>query len=312
MKLPVLAGQVATIEVLSPSLRRFTLIPRGDEKFPAAAGGAHVVMTLRGATRNWRNAYSLVSAPGRRDSYTIIVRLVAPSRGGSAFLHAQVSIGDPVDIDPPVNLFPIPLIARRHLLLAGGIGVTPFLSYLPALRARGTAFELRQFCRSEDAAAFTAMLSGPECCVHPGRDRVDIAALLAAQPLGTHVSVCGPPAFMEGVVAAARKAGYPVGKIHLERFGGSVGGAPFRAVLRRSKRDIEVKPDESLLEALEAAGIEAPCLCRGGACGECRVAVLDGTPEHRDHVMDAAEHARGDAIMTCVSRARSPVLVLDL
>lgn len=306
MKVTPHPGRVTAIEALSPTLRRFTLTPEAG-LFPAAAAGAHVMLTLRGEQRAWRNAYSLVSRPGAREAWQIIVRLVSPSRGGSAFLHERVAVGDPILIDPPVNLFPVAKLARKHLLIAGGIGATPFLSYLPTLTA---PFELHQFCRPEDEPAFRRLLPGVH--IHTARERIDLPALLAAQPLGTHLYTCGPPAFMDLVTSAARTCGYPAGKIHLERFGGATGGAAFRVVLQSSGQTIEVSPDQTLLDALEGAGIDAPCLCRGGACGQCRVGVLAGIPEHRDHVLTDAEHATNDAIMTCVSRARSPELVLDL
>jgi ferredoxin len=83
-------------------------------------------------------------------------------------------------------------------------------------------------------------------------------------------------------------------------------------MLARSGKAVAVGADQSLLEAIEAAGVEAPYLCRGGACGQCMTAVLDGEPDHRDDVLSAEERASGALIMTCVSRARSPRLVLDL
>ena len=219
------------------------------------SSGAHVIVTLNGEARNWRDAYSLVSPPGARDTWEIIVCRVADPRGGPAFLHDTAREGNAMTFDPPVNLFPIPTRARRHLLLAGGIGVTPFLAYLPALRAEKIPFDLHLICCAEDAPAFRDLLC-PNCNIHPARDRIDISALLARQPLGTHVSVCGRPNFMDAVVEAARAAGYPLGKIHIERFGGSSGGAPFHVELARSHRTIAVGADESLLEALEAAGID--------------------------------------------------------
>lgn len=306
MKVTPLRGRVTAIEALSPSLRRFTLAPEAG-LFPAAAAGAHVMVTLRGEQRVWRNAYSLTSRPGARAAWEIIVRLVSLSRGGSAFLHERVAVDDLILIDPPVNLFPVAKLARKHLLIAGGIGATPFLSYLPALIA---PFELHQFCRPDDEPAFRHLLPGAQ--IHTSRERIDLPALLAAQPLGTHLYTCGPPAFMDLVTSLARASGYPPGKIHLERFGGATGGAAFRVVLQNSGRRIDVGSDQTLLDALEEAGVDAPCLCRGGACGQCRVGVLAGIPEHRDHVLTDAEHATNDAIMTCVSRARSAELVLDL
>jgi ferredoxin-NADP reductase len=298
--------------MLAPTLRQFVLEPSDGERCPVAAAGAHVVVHLDHGGRTLRRAYSLCGDPGARGSFRIIVRRVADSRGGSAWLHAAARPGDILRVGPPENLFPIPGLARRHVLLAAGVGVTPFLAYLPHLAAAGIPARLHQICRPDEAHVFRALLAdhAASATIHPGR--ADLAPLLADQPLGTHVSVCGPEAFMAEAERAARALGYPPSKIHRESFAGAAPGAAFVAVLARAGRRVAVDADTSLLEALERAGLEPPSLCRGGVCGQCRVPVLAGTPEHRDHVLSAAERAGGGAIMTCVSRAATPELVLDL
>ena len=75
---------------------------------------------------------------------------------------------------------------------------------------------------------------------------------------------------------------------------------------------VQVGEDESLLDAIERAGVAAPCLCRGGACGVCATPLLEGDAEHRDHFLSPTERESGRLIMPCVSRARSGRLVLDL
>jgi ferredoxin len=116
---------------------------------------------------------------------------------------------------------------------------------------------------------------------------------------------------MDRVEAAATALGWPAGRVHRETFG-ATGGDPFMVRLARSGVEIAVGADESMLQALEDAGIPAPSLCRGGACGECLTRVLEGTPEHRDHYLTAEEKASGDYVMPCVSRASGDLLVLDL
>ncbi len=307
MHAATLPVRVREARALSPTLRHIVLEHAEGGALPPAAPGAHVVLTLATPGRPRRNAYSLIAADRH---YEIVVRQVAASRGGSAFLHAAAMPGHETTMGLPQNLFPVASLARRHLLLAGGIGVTPFLSYLQAL---GEACELHQFCRPEDAEAFAALLAPwrAQVRLHTHRAALDLPALLAAQGLATHLYVCGPEPFMALVTDTARRLGWPAAKIHRESFGHASGGTPFSVTLARSGRRLAVDAESSLLEALEAAGVDAPCLCRGGVCGQCRVAVLDGSPEHRDSVLSAEERAAGDCILTCVSRARSP-LVLDL
>lgn len=116
---------------------------------------------------------------------------------------------------------------------------------------------------------------------------------------------------MDPVTRMARQLGFPETAIHRESFGATRGGEPFAVRLAQSQKTIHVGETQSLLEALEGAGVEVPCLCRGGACGVCLLPVIDGEPEHRDHVLSDAEKAEGRLIATCVWRAKSSSLVLD-
>lgn len=312
-----LSVRVREVVELAPSLKRFSFEPAHGGIFPTPPAGGHVMLTLRDGARVMKNAYSLVSPPAERARYDIIVRLVAQSRGGSAFLHRKVTPGTVLEMASPISLFSLASSAKKHLLIGGGIGITPLLSFLPELKARGARFELHQVATGEEAAVFERLLApyatGGDIRVHcGGRSTFDVAALLSRQPLGTHVYVCGPHSLMDAVTGTAFALGWPKGKIHKESFGGDTGGLPFRAVLRKSGLEVEVGENQTLLEAIEAAGVEAPCLCRGGACGQCATPVIEGEVDHRDDFLSAEEKAAGKLVMTCVSRARGPRLVLDL
>ena len=173
---------------------------------------------------------------------------------------------------------------------------------------------MHQFGTAEELPVFEKLLrpyGGHTINLHAGRSSLDIAALLARQPLGTHVYVCGPHGLMDMVEREARRLGWPAGKIHRENFG-AVGGDPFTVRLARSGGEVAVGPDISMLAALEDAGLPVRSLCRGGACGECIVPVIEGTPEHRDDFLSDEEKASGKWVMPCVSRSRTPVIALDL
>jgi dimethylamine monooxygenase subunit B len=301
--------RIANILALSSSIRKFALEALDGAELPVAGAGAHVILEIPGPKRAWKNAYSLVSGPNQRNTYEIIVRRVAKSRGGSAWLHDHADAGEVLEVSAPQNLFAPPRTAKKHLLLSAGIGITPFLSYRQVLTA---PFELHHCCKQEDAPAFAALLpDATNITLHTSRNSLNLNALLAAKKLDTHLSICGPEDFMDVVLATAQHLGWPASKIHKESFGGATGGAAFTVHLRRSQRTLYVGPNESLLEALEAAGVAPPSLCRGGACGECELAVLEGIPDHHDHFLDDTTHAANTAIMTCVSRAKTPELVLD-
>jgi ferredoxin len=141
-----------------------------------------------------------------------------------------------------------------------------------------------------------------------------LARLLDGQPLGTHLYVCGPSGMIDWVLASAKAAGWPDENVHCEHFAAPPVGTPFTVELARSKKTIAVGPLQSVLEAMEAAGVEANYLCRGGACGQCETEVISCTAKllHTDHYLSDAEKASGKKMMICVSRFEGAHLVLDL
>jgi len=313
------AVEVIGIEQVTPLIKHFTLAPPGGGTLPAFSGGSHIIVVMQGAGRVHRNPYSLLSAPHALESYEIGVRRMEESRGGSHFMHDTVRIGSRLEIAHPVNLFGLDKIARKHLLIAGGIGITPFLAHLEDLRAAAVPYELHYSVRSPEHAAFIERLrrlAGDQLRIYFDSEAqaIDFEALLTTQPLGTHVYVCGPAGMIKHVIATARSSGWPDSHIHWEQFSAPPVGDAFDAFLARSNVTVHVPPDRSLLESIEAAGVEVPYLCRGGVCGFCRTRVVDVDGEliHNDHFLSDADKDRGQSIMPCVSRARCRSLVLDL
>ena len=311
-----LALKVREVEPISPLLKRFVFEAADGGDLPPVGPGAHLRLTLNGDGHRWKNAYSIVSAPADRDHLAIIVRRVTQSRGGSIFMHEAVEVGEVVAAHAPGNLFPLSQIARKHLMISGGIGITPFIAYMAALKAAQAPFELHHFCRDQEVAIFERLLSHFDASsihIHPTSVAFALATPLSMQPLGTHFYTCGPGGLMTLALETARDCGWPEAKLHSESFGGGhVGGVPFTAILKRSGIEVKVRDDQTLLEAIEEAGLEPACLCRGGVCGECVTSVLDGEPEHRDHFLDEQERASNRSIMICVSRAKTNSIVLDL
>ncbi|ARW15915.1 PDR/VanB family oxidoreductase [Komagataeibacter europaeus] len=307
---------LSSIDVLSPDLRRFVISAR-EGAFPAISPGSNGVFAFGNKDRIWKNAYSIVERSDDGRSLHIIVRRAAPSRGGSRFLYEHGKVGLDISVTGLSNRFPIVKTAQRHILVSAGIGITPFLSYMNMMQKNGMDFSLHHYVRPAEKSAFKALLSSydpSKIIFHEGRDGAvgTLHTILANEPVTSHLYVCGPDSFMEWVRETATDVGYVPSKIHYERFVSPSGGRVFDVVLARSGKTITVQAEETLLEALEGAGIQAPCMCRGGACGMCRVAVLEGEAEHRDHVLTEGEREEGKAILTCVSRARSRFLKLDL
>ncbi len=311
--------RVADVTVVATDIKRFTFVPAVGGSLPEFSSGAHTVVSMHDGDHLRRNPYSLMSSPFDGTHYQISVLRTKDSRGGSVFMHDHVRAGTELSISQPVNLFPIDRRGRRHILIAGGIGITPFMAMTTQLSREEIPFELHYCMRSEGLAAYwKALRSAFGHRVHTYFDdqkqALPLDRLLNGQPLGTHLYVCGPGGMIEWVLRAAREAGWPDENVHSERFLAPPGGKPFTVELSRSGKTIAVGQHQSILEAVEAAGVDAPYLCRGGACGQCETVVLaaDGTIQHNDHFLSDDEKASGKKIMVCVSRLDGARVTLDL
>ncbi|PUA17751.1 PDR/VanB family oxidoreductase [Glaciimonas sp. PCH181] len=307
--------RVVAVNQASPEIRHFVLESLDGADLPHFSGGSHVVVIMRHDGHTYKNPYSLMGDGYHSRQYHIGVRREAPSRGGSHFMHDNVKPGDMLELMPPANLFMIDTFARKHLLIAGGIGITPIRSMIFDLKRSHTDFDLHYCVRNPEHAAFWDDLEeecGPRAKLHTGENRLDIPGLLRSQPSGTHVYVCGPQRMVEGVRAVAADIGWSPCHVHHEEFSHATGGAPFDVLLASSGRKIPVAHNQTLLEALEDAGLEPAYMCRGGVCGACETAVIDGQIDHRDHFLTNDEKAGMQKMMICVSRGACGRIVVDL
>jgi len=310
--------EVSAIEQVTPVIKQFTLRSLDGAELPPFAGGCHVIVVMHGKDRTYRNPYSLLSSPRDLSCYQIAVRRHEQGRGGSLFMHQHVQVGSRLEVAHPVNLFPLAKLARKHILIAGGVGITPMMAMIDDLSTGPVPWELHYGVRAPEHDYFGRRLheqNGNR--VHLYTDSagqvLDFERILADQPLGTHVYTCGSSGMIEKVASAAKSAGWADSHIHFERFTVPPVGAPFDVYLARSNLTVHVPSERSLLEAVEAAGVDAPYLCRGGVCGQCETDVIefDGELFHNDHWLSDDDKASGKKIMPCVSRARCVRLVLD-
>jgi ferredoxin-NADP reductase len=310
---------VADVVPVNELVTRFHFRPTHGGALPTFSGGAHVVVEMREDGKPPRlNPYSLMSSPLDTSEYTISVRRDDVGRGGSLFMHRNVKPGDRMVVSYPVNLFSLDLRAKKHLMIAGGIGITPFVAQTAQLASEGGNFELHYACRT--AALFTygdllAERYGKRIRLYHDDlgQKIELDRLLTSQPLGTHLYVCGPAPMIEWVRGRAAALGWPREHVHYEHFAAPQPGKPFDVTLAVSGKTIHVAEQQSLLEAIEAAGVDPPYLCRGGVCGQCEtnVASSDGTFLHNDHWLSEEEHRSGKKIMPCVSRFEGRSLVLE-
>lgn len=309
--------QVTEIEQLSPMIKRFRFEDPTGAPLPVFSGGAHITVEMPAGDVLRRNSYSLISDPYDGSGYEIAVRREDQGRGGSLYMHTRVGTGDLLTVSRPANLFQLDLRARKHVLIGGGIGITPFLSQLKQLAAEQKPFELHYCVRTrQDAAALGLLPDSDDVHLHISEEgsRMNLAAILDGQPLGTHVYTCGPDGLIQAVGAQAADLGWPISAVHSEAFSAPPPGEAFDVTVKSSGATVHVKADQSLLEALEAAQIDVNYSCRGGACGRCETAVTacDGTIEHNDHWLGPDERAAQTKIMPCMSRFKGARLELDL
>jgi len=288
---------------------------------PPFSAGSHIDVHLPGG---YVRQYSLCNDPQETQRYQIAVLREAASRGGSRAVHDSVQEGDILTISMPRNHFALAHEARRHLLLAGGIGVTPILCMAERLARLGADFTFHYATRSPARTAFRARIATApwKSRAHfhfddgDAAQKLDLPAVLAHPEAATHLYVCGPRGFMDAVLQTARAQGWAEQNLHYEFFSADVAPAAsdqaFEVQLASSGRIIVVPQDQSVTQALAAAGVEIMVSCEQGVCGTCLTRVLEGVPDHRDSYLTPEERAANDQFTPCCSRSKTPRLVLDL
>jgi vanillate O-demethylase ferredoxin subunit len=301
----------------------FEFVAPDGAALPAFSAGAHIDVTpADGLVRQ----YSLCNDPRETHRYVLGVLREPASRGGSTAMHA-LREGALLEISEPRNHFPLAPGAEHSILLAGGIGVTPILCMAERLAHTGASFETHYCTREPERAAFRERFEAPHLKPHsrlyfdtaPASERLDLARVLAAPAADTHVYVCGPAGFIDFVLDTARGLGWRSENVHREYFGAPAANAaahdsdgPFQVKLASSGRIVEVGATQTIVAALETAGIALATSCEQGVCGTCLTRVLAGEPDHRDVYLTDEERAANDQLLPCCSRSKSPVLVLDL
>lgn len=299
-------------------VKRFILSPVDNQILPAFSGGAHITTYIPHGKTEIERHYSLIGAPQERTTYQIAVRLSDTSKGGSHYWHRNVHEGQMLEISYPKNHFPLGFSAKHHAFYAAGIGITPFLSMMADLQEKGKSFELHYAARSQAECAFFQMIqerypSHSHFYFSQNEQRMT-PSLLLTHRIGTHMYVCGPEQMIVQFTEAAADYGYPAHSIHFERFTpqNSKHAHPFQVILEKSGKELEVSADETLLDVLQSAGIQVPYSCRVGVCGTCEVSVHSGEIDHFDSLLNDSERCSNRTMLICVSRARTPQIVIDL
>ncbi len=318
------SGRKATIRVqvarkwsAAEGIAGFELKPI-EGQLPTFQAGAHIDVHMpNGAIRQ----YSITNGPGESESYVIGVKRERESLGGSACMHENVREGDVLAISEPRNNFPLRRDAVRTVFIAGGIGITPLLAMAQALEHSALPYEMHYFAQGQTHCAFPERLEllGSNLKRHLALDAVATGARLR-ECIPTYADhmylyLCGPGPMLKAAREIAAEKGWPDEAARFEYFKNTNeidDSSSFEIALARSALTLQVPAGRTILDVVRENGIDMPSSCEQGACGTCMATVIEGEPDHQDVYLNEAEKRAGVKIMTCVSRAKSPRLVLDI
>lgn len=299
----------------------FELTDPQGRTLPPFSAGAHIDVEVQ---PDVVRQYSLCNHPSEQHRYQIAVLKDPNSRGGSIAIHERLAEGALLNISEPKNHFPLAASARKSLLFAGGIGVTPILCMAERLAQIGADFEMHYCARAPERMAFQERIRttpfADKVKFHfdngPDSQKLDIQKVLGKPAKEVHVYVCGPTGFMEWVLGAAKKLRWPDAQVHREYFAAPVSAdaaaGEFDVQVSSTGETFRIPADKSITTVLKEHGIDIPVSCEQGVCGTCLTRVLEGEVDHRDAYLTDKERAANDQMMPCCSRAKSNKLVLDI
>lgn len=305
--------------------KSFVLVPdreKGTEKLAyfRASQYVSVELDIDGALVN--KPYTIRSGPkdalGEESSYTLTIKLTQPAYA-SKYILDNWKEGDSLCISGPLGDFYYQALrdAKHVVALAGGSGITPFYSMAAAIVDGIEDFDMTILYGSrssngillkEEIEALAAGSNGRVKVVHvlsheekEGYEHGFITGELIKKyaPEGDYsVFMCGPKAMYDFEDGEMAKLGLPKRRVRKEMSGDYLGiekntGYPkpeeteFKLTvdIRGEKQTVACKAGESLLWAMERAGIAAPSHCRSGECGWCHARLVSGevfVPERAD------------------------------
>jgi ferredoxin-NADP reductase len=310
--------RVRSITHEAANIFSYELFHPNGEPLPSFTAGAHIDYYL--PDKRVRQ-YSLCNSPEETHRYKIAVLRDERGRGGSGFIHDNTRVGDAVRISRPRNNFPLNESAKHHLFIAGGIGITPIMAMIERVKALRADFTLHYCTRTAEQTAFLQAIQAlpHNYDVHLHHDQgvpergLNIVDLLKQPRPETHVYCCGPTGLIGAVNDAA--GAWPEGTISVERFSPAsaaedTAAAAFSVKIASTGAVFPVPPGKTVLQVLREHGVKVDSFCEAGVCGTCRTRFIAGEPEHKDDLLLPEE--RQEFVLVCVSRCKTPLLVLDL
>ena len=316
---PVIMARVSKAEAMTADVTKYEFSSWDGSALPEWSAGGHLDVVV---TPDFLRQYSMSGDPADTSKYQIGVLREDDGRGGSLMMHRIFNEGRRIFISKPINHFDLVEEATKTFLMGGGIGITPMIAFAHRLHALDKSFELHYSASKMEGAGYTDDLKAMPWADHvtfhfSDQDtRADLDTLLSGYNDGWHVYTCGPDRYMEGVVQAAARQGFPEDARHLEYFSvpeqPDYVNHPFTVTLAKSGKELAVSAEETLSDVLLANGIAVDVKCSDGICGVCKCGLIEGEVEHRDYVLSNKQ--RESEIITCQSRATDAEghIVIDL
>ena len=314
---PVIRVALSKVDAMSTDVTKYEFSALDGAPLPEWTAGAHLDVLI---APEFLRQYSMSGNPRDRSTYQIGVLREDEGRGGSALMHRIFNEGRTVFVSKPINHFELVEDAAKTFLMGGGIGITPMIAFAHRLHALGADFEMHYCASVKQQAGFLEDLKAVPWADHvhfhfsDQGTRADLDQVLAGYQDNWHVYTCGPDRFMDGVLNAATRQGFPDSACHLEYF--SVPEQPeyenhdFVLRLARSGKELLVPHDQTAADVLNANGYHVDVKCSDGICGVCKCGLIDGDVEHRDFVLSNKQ--RENTIILCQSRAAEPDGVIEL
>lgn len=312
-------AHVRSLRDITPTIRLFELVPADGTPAQIPLGG-HLNVTVMIGDRADTRSYSLIG-PAVPDAYRIAVKRNPESRGGSAYMWS-LREGSQLTVSSPRSHFEIDFGRPDYLVIAGGIGITPLVGMVHALAHQtarsGASLRMAYCARSKDELAFAGDLrrllgERLQTFVSSAGERLDLRAALSALAPGGIAAICGPLPLLDDARRVWRELGRPHADLRFETFGssGTLAAEPFRLRIANSGCEIVVPETQSILDALEDAGIGVISDCRRGECGVCalNIVAVDGSVDHRDVFFSDHQKAENNKLCACVSRAVGTITI---
>lgn len=305
-------------ELVAKNVMKIQLTPENGVKKFTVGSHIDVSVLINGVTEI--RSYSLVGQHHPKEPYTIAVKRLPSSRGGSNYMWS-LKKGNQIKISQPTNHFELRYNASDYILIAGGIGITPILGMAEQLHSRKDInLRMLYLGRNKEEMPFIEHLKtflGNRLELHYSDKSgyFDMEKLSSIANNQTHIYLCGPLLLMNSVRKVWEASPFKNTHLHFETFGASGLFAPqnFTVKIPRFNKEFVVGENQTLLQVLEEENLEVMYDCKKGECGLCQVDVLEysGDIDHRDLFFSEEEKGKNNKLCACVSRVANGHIVID-